>query len=68
MTISDNDVVDVTPPVEDNLDRAFPGFGRWLYENFNRLRVCLGSGVSGTFTTADAKTVTVTKGIITDIT
>lgn len=27
-----------------------------------------GAGVSGTFTTADAKTVTVTNGIITDIT
>ena len=42
---------------------------RYLYEQFALLRLHLGDipGASGTFTTADAKTVTVTDGIITSI-
>ena len=41
----------------------------WLERNFQILRSLLenGDGVSGTFTTADSKTVTVTNGIITNI-
>ena len=44
------------------------GEKKWLMDNFDIIRETLKDGVSGTFTTTDAKTVTVTNGIITDIT
>lgn len=70
MSLSEEDVVDITVPGEDELERGYPGLARWLYENMLRIRLRLtgGTSVSDTFTTTDGKTVTVTNGIITDIT
>lgn len=63
-----SNAIDLTPP-ENTLDRQTV---RYLHENFSRIQTLLaaldaGKGVSGTFTTADAKTVTVVDGIITGI-
>lgn len=63
-----SDDIDLTPP-ENTLDRQTV---RYLHENFSRIQALLaaldaGKGISGTFTTADAKTVTVVDGIITGI-
>lgn len=60
--------IDLTPP-ENTLDRQTI---RYLIENFDRIKRIIvaldaGQGVSGTFTTADAKTVTVVDGVITEI-
>lgn len=43
-------------------------FYHWLFRNFTIIRNILLGGVSGSFTTVDGKTITVTKGIVTDIT
>lgn len=51
------------------LSELHPDEVRWLFENFSAIRDVLinGNGVSGSFTSADAKTITVTNGIITSI-
>lgn len=53
---------EVVAPSEDELE-----FLRELYDNFILIREHLEDGVSGSFTTTDGKTVTVTNGIITNI-
>jgi len=60
--------IDSTPP-ERPLD---PEVVRFLHENFSRIRdltavLDAGQSVSGSFTTADAKTITVVDGIVTSI-
>lgn len=68
MSLSDEDVVDVD--ASEDIIREPREFSRWLYENFLRIRDRLtgGTNVTGTFTTVDGKTITVTNGIITSIT
>lgn len=68
MSISEEDVVDVD--ATDDVRQTHPIFHTWLFENFLRIRNFLsgGVGVTDTFTTMDGKTITVTNGIITDIT
>jgi hypothetical protein len=68
MSLSEEDVVDVDA-TEDIIQNPRE-FSRWLYENFLRIRARLtgGTGITGTFTTVDGKTITVANGIITSIT
>lgn len=58
------------PPIRDKVTEINGFFTSIWVLWLNRLttRVNQGVGVTGTFTTADAKTITVTDGIITDIT
>jgi len=58
-----NDIVE-DPPFESLVDEDTL---LWLFDNFVIVKTILESGVSGTFTTADSKTVTVTNGLITGI-
>lgn len=56
--------LDLTPPDVT----AEPGeHENYLVENFSLLQELLANGATGTFTTADGKTVAVTSGIITNI-
>lgn len=60
--------IDLSPPDDALREDAV----RYLFENFSRLQDIVaaldaGQGVSGSFTTADSKTVTVVDGVITSI-
>jgi hypothetical protein len=64
------DEIDLSPPhpVEESEEMI-----RWLYENFSRIQLITqpldaGSGITGTFTTTDGKTVEVNNGIVVSIT
>jgi hypothetical protein len=54
--------IDLKIPLPDD-----PAFLRVLEANFTLIRNALESGVSGTFTTVDGKTITVVNGIVTSI-
>lgn len=60
--------IDLTPPADELKQQTI----RYLVENFERIQRIIavldaGQGITDTFTTADAKTVTVVDGIVTSI-
>lgn len=63
-----------TQATVDDMSAVAPSYSQlslddrtWLVLNFAIVKATLVSGVSGTFTTVDGKTVTVKRGIITGI-